>query len=265
MGSFYNRANTIALAALLSPLAAFSTFFGCDTKSSNSGDMNTGGVPAAGGSSQGGNAGLASGGSSVAGGGALADSGVGPSCTPDTTVLAPTDGLIADFAEADSGVDGVGNVYFVYPDGASAPAVSIQGGTLHLTVNAPATQQKQYLGVGIGPEIDCINASAFTGVQFTISGSFSGCVLRFFSADEVHQDLSAGHYPSKTEIAVTQIASDPKLLKMPFSGQTGGNPDEPIDPSKLFFVAWEFTVDAMVGNTPSNCVANIAIDNVKFY
>jgi len=210
---------------------------------------------------------IAGGDSGIGGDSAATDVGAALYCTPSITIAAPTDGLIADFTETDAGINMMGGAPYVYPPGSgSAPTYATTGGSLQLTVNAPATSQAQFLGVIIGPEIDCIDATAFSGVQFSISGAFSGCTFQYASADDEHRASSAaGHYQPKTQIATSQLSTTPQTLKMPFSDQVGGNPATPIDKSQLVGIFWEFDVAPITGTAPSSCVADITIDDVKFY
>ena len=169
----------------------------------------------------------------------------------------------------------MGGRILAYPVGsASAPPYTTTGGSLHITLDEPATSVPQYLGVVVGNGENCINATAFTGVQFTISGSLSGCTMQYYANDDVHQDDTtgarhasgpAGSYPPQTTITATQITSTPRTMKMPFSDQSGGSPATPVDRARLILVAWQFTVDATTSSTPGSCIADLTIDDVRFY
>jgi hypothetical protein len=162
-----------------------------------------------------------------------------------------------------------------YPVGSTtAPTYTTTGGSLHITLDRPAISVPQYLGVVVGVRGKCIDATAFIGVQFTISGSFSGCTMQYYASDDAHQDDTtgapyasgpAGSYPPQTAITANQITSIPRTMKMDFSGQLGGSPATPIDRAKLIVVAWQFTVDASASSTPSSCIADLTIDDVRFY
>jgi hypothetical protein len=57
---------------------------------------------------------------------------------------------------------------------------------------------------------------------------------------------------------------------MPFSAATiFGNPQTPLDTTKLIFALWQFTIPAGASATADGgapaCVADITIDNVAFY
>ena len=224
--------------------------------------------------------GVDNGGSGGAGGSAGAG---GRACTASTTSTADADGLIADFENADGGsnLGGIKGGILAYNGpivgGPGSPTYTVSGGTLNIVDSTAATSAPQYVGVVVYFD-SCIDASAFTGVQFDISGSFSGCTMQYATGDVAHQDETvvaptfatgpAGSYPPQSTISVGQLTSAPQTIMEPFAGYTiAGGPNPPVDTSKLILTLWQFTVPAGVpgdGGTPG-CTASIAIDNVKFY
>ena len=213
------------------------------------------------------------GGSSATGGSPSATGGaIGRDCTASNTLLAPTDGIVANFSDADGGIGFVGRL-LEFPFDGTAPTVSMAGGALHITQNAPVTTLAQYTGVAIGFGL-CVDVTAFTGVQFKISGSVSGaCTLQYMTGDSVHQDAasgapfatgSTGTYQPRTPILTSQISSTPTTLQMPFDGTVShGNPSSPLNLAKIILLAWEFDIEATTNG--ADCVADITIDDVKFY
>jgi len=172
--------------------------------------------------------------------GGASGGGPGMACTAATTMLAPAGGLISDFTAAALGI--VEDPY-PYPAGASArPSASTVGGALHFTENGLATSAAQYVGVAL-PFPDCLDATAFTGIQFSISGSFSGCTMQYATGDSEHQDPAtgapfstgpSGGYPPQWVLTADQVTSAPQTLMMPFAGATlAGNPQTPLDRAKL--------------------------------
>jgi hypothetical protein len=210
--------------------------------------------------------------------GGAAGSGAGMACTPATTMLAPPGGLIADFAGTDSGFS-LTYAPFPYPAGSPAqPTASTSSGALHITENGPATSAAQYVGVALS-FANCIDARAFTGIQFSISGSFSGCTMQYATGDSGHQDPAtgaphatgtSGAYPPQSMLTAAEVTAVPQTLMMPFSGTSiSGNPPTPLDTAKLIFALWQLTIPAGApatadGGTPA-CVADLTIDNVAFY
>ena len=262
-----NNVATYNVATILPLLAALGLQPACGSDSG--GKPSTGGAPGTGGALGGGSGG-------TPGGQDLAvASGTPRPCTAAETAVAPTDGFITSFTVPDGGTGIAGVEFLAYPIGnAAAPAYATTDGRLHIVVNTPATSEPQYLGVVVGFASGCMNATAFTGVKFSISGSFSGCTLGYYTNDDAHQDDTsgaphasgpAGSYPPQTAIAANQVTSTQRVLKMPFSGQSGGSPSTPIDPTRLIFLAWQFDVNASAGSTPSACLADLLIDDVAFY
>jgi hypothetical protein len=250
---------------ILSLLAAPGQQAAC--ASNSGGTAGTGGTLGVGGTSGGGSGGSA--------GVESIGSGTPRPCTASETIVAPADGLIADFTNPDGGIN-IGGGILAYPIGsATAPTYTTASGSLHITVDGLATSVPQYLGVVVASRENCVNASAFTGVQFTISGSFSGCTMSYYANDDAHQDDTTGashasgpegSYPPQTAITTNQVTSMPRTMKMPFSGQSGGSPATPVDPARLIIVAgWQFDVDASTSSTPSSCIADLTIDDVRFY
>jgi len=193
-------------------------------------------------------------------------------------MTAPPGGLIADFTGPDGGLAVSGGL-FNYPLGSpAAPTVSVAGGALHLVESADFGAAVQYVGGGIYFN-DCLDATAFSGVSFTISGSFSGCSVQYATGDVEHQDAtidpnfatgSAGAYPPQSTITSGEVTTTPQTLTMPFAGSTiSGNPGTPLDKSKLVLLIWQFTVPAGAPATtdaaPRGCIADITIDNLAFF
>jgi hypothetical protein len=202
---------------------------------------------------------------------------VGRPCTADDTELAPGDGLVTSFM----GDDGVTSRLVAFPsDSPSAPTLSTDDGALHITLNTPATSMAQYpaanLAFGSTRELArCLDASAFSGVEFSISGSVSGCTLQYATADVAHQDRDsrsvhatgpAGSYAPFAVIPVAELTAEPTLLKMPFvGGPSDGRPATPVDPRKLIFLTWIFPIDPAADDDPAACIVDISVDDVKFY
>jgi len=207
-----------------------------------------------------------------AGGG---EGGVGPGCNAHNTLPAPSSGLIADFADADGGIEIMGGL-FDYGSGSDdigRPATSIDG-ALHITEDWPATSSPQYVGVFMYFQ-QCIDASAFSGVSFSISGSFSGCSMQVFATDSAHFDATsgadfatgpAGSYQPQAQLDMSQISSDPQTVRVAFSSQLGGSPGTPLDPSTLIGMDWQFTIPP--GDPDSgapSCAAQLTIDDLTFF
>jgi len=198
-------------------------------------------------------------------------------CSASNTVAAPAGGLVTSFDGAGGGanITTVRGDAIVGPPGA-APAITTNG-ALHITVDAPVLSTAQVLAAHFLFQ-DCVDASAFTGVQFSISGSVSGCALVQVTQDSAHLPYdpssaeptrhgtaAAGGRPHTTRLTADQITSAPQTLRMPFAGQSGGVPATPIDTSKLTRMAWAFVVDPASVGGPTSCTADVVVDDVRFY
>jgi hypothetical protein len=192
---------------------------------------------------------------------------------------APADGLIADFKDAGGGIEISGGIVtYAAPKvaGLGSASYTTTGGTLNITVNAAPVSKPQFLGVVVAFD-KCIDAGAFTGVQFTISGSFSGCTLQYATSDVEHQDIAlastfatgpAGSYPPQDRLAVDEMTATPRTIKAPFAvTDVRGSPAARLDPSQLISTQWQFTVPVAAEGETDNpmCMARVTIDNVKFY
>jgi hypothetical protein len=118
---------------------------------------------------------------------------------------------------------------------------------------------------------ECVDATSFKGVQFTISGTMSaGCTMQYSTnhsaADDVTSDpkgsctLGAGKCYSPQK-AVTISDTDTDVQVAWTGGLNAGNPNVPVDPAQLVSVQWQFTIAKGTGS----CVADITVKNVKFY
>lgn len=237
-------------------LAAVSLHWACSSQGGNAAGV--GGAPGAGGA--GGAAGMTSSGAR--------------DCTAASTVVAPAGGLIADFTAPDGGGGGISAqvLSFGYGNGV-APAFTTADQSLQITVNSPANSQPQYLEVLVGFNT-CVDASAFAGVEFSISGSFSGCTMKYGAGDVEHQDVTsgatyatgpAGAYLPLSSISPSEVTMTKRALRISFDDQLYGNPTTPIDKAKLIFVMWQFIVAPAAGDGPSFCVADISVDDVRFF
>lgn len=197
-------------------------------------------------------------------------------CVPSTTLPAPVGGLIADFMGSDGGVN-LGGGLFVFPSsGTAEPHIGTDGEAFHVTENQAATAAAQYVGAGLY-FTSCIDASAFSGVAFSLSGAFSGCSLQFATGDVEHQDPAttslfatgpAGAYPPQTPLTAGEVTSAPQVMKVPFGPTTIlGNPATPLDPHKIIYVLWQLTIPpaAPTDGPPAACSAELTIDDVTFY
>jgi len=253
-------------------LSSVTSTVGCGS-SSNGGSTGTAGSTGHGGTT--GTAGTTgSGGTSSGGSGGGGGSGVALGCAtsdppPDST------GLIADFMTLDAGapVLPIGGT-FTYGSGIMTMVVD---GAWHVTATSTSMTAAQYWGAGIyfngnSAGTDCVDATAFVGIQFDIKGTITGtgCGVQFSTNDSAHSNNAtdpkgAGDstsYAPQLDIT-TMITAAGATIKVPFTGTgapSGGNPALAVSKDKLTGVQWQLTTPASMG-----CMLDLTIDNVKFY
>lgn len=247
---------------------------------SSGGGSGTGSGGSTGSAGSGGSTGNAGSTGSAGSGGSTGTAGTGGTTTAagcQVSDPAPTNGIIADF-DVDGGLGIMGGFSAYGGTAVPAPTYSTTGGNLMITLNGTADTAAQYVGVVIYFNPDtagthCLDASAFTGVQFDLMGSVTGCTVQYSTNDSAHTAMSvddakaggpAGSYSPQATLTAAQITSTSMTIMMPFTGAgapSGGSPSTvAFDPSKLEGVQWQFTV------MPSmTCDASLTIDNVKFY
>jgi hypothetical protein len=190
-------------------------------------------------------------------------------CTMANTQTAAANGVIAAF------LDGSNLYSFGAPNGTEL-AYRATGGTLNLKENRAVEKDAQYDGLTFSFG-ECIDASALSGVEFTISGSMSGCTMQYstnFTEDTrndgtANSDPKGSCQPSQSAICYSpQIAITPTAtattLQAPWVNPSFyllGNPiPSPNDPANLTSVQWQFTISAY-----ATCLADVTISNLGFY
>jgi hypothetical protein len=198
-------------------------------------------------------------------------------CDLSSTVAAPADGRITTFDGARGEVD-ITEVYSEVGVGPNEAAPTITtDGALHIKVNAPVISTFQVLLADF-TFLKCVDATAFTGVEFSVSGAVSGCSfgLAVQDAAHLHYDGTStgsqrhgtgapGSHPPGTPLTPDQLTAAPQTVRISFAGLTGGVPAAPIDTSKLTWIDWVFLVDASTADGPTSCTADVVIDDVRFY
>lgn len=187
------------------------------------------------------------------------------SCAASNTAVAGADGLIADFSTKQGQV--LASVPRDYPPGTTLTATT-EDGRLVVNVNAAPGANPLYLTSNLLFD-GCLDASAFSGVQFSIAGSLSGCSLQYGSVDAEHQFIGAdGPYPPQMRISAADLSSQAKIVTAPFAKpDIAGRPATPVDAGKLVFLQWMVIVPVgSVDGTPvPPCAGKLVIDDVKLY
>lgn len=128
-------------------------------------------------------------------------------------------------------------------------------------------------GVYIGP---CVDATGYTGIEFTLSGSIASTSDAAGSSQlqlQVSQlsnwnvasvggmCLGAGQTCSPS-IANVDISATPTDVKVPFSSLSGGLPVAKFDPAHIIQIQWQLPWQCQ-GGAPY--MASITLANVQFY
>jgi hypothetical protein len=146
--------------------------------------------------------------------------------------------------------------FFTIDSGAvQGPTYSFNGGTITILATRTATADAP-ANIGLAWQFNpCADASAFTGVSFSISGSVSGCSV-LFQVDDTERSGGANGGPSITIDSVSSVA---QTVSLAWSTK-GGQPPAPTDATRVAILIWGF------GIQPSTrCMANIQINNLTFY
>jgi hypothetical protein len=139
---------------------------------------------------------------------------------------------------------------------------------LQATINPGATTDpaNAFLGFGLAfGNPPCLDASAYTGVKFTVSGDLGTCGLAFSAL--ISEDNSAAFGPFGTCTSATCVSpfSGPLGLGthvVPFSSMSGGVPVAKIDPTALNGVQW--TLFPPSDGVTAPCVASLTITDIAF-
>ncbi|HVV53577.1 MAG TPA: hypothetical protein VHO06_28230 [Polyangia bacterium] len=165
------------------------------------------------------------------------------------------------------------------------PTYTISAGAVNVvdTIETGATSQYQGFGIyfsGNPAGTDCLDASRYSGISFTLSGSLmgAGCAMQFSINDSEHAPSSTsfdpkaagpvGSYAPQLSLTNAELTSTATTIMVPFAGTgapVGGSPPTPIDPSKLISVQWWMSTPVTSNGEPTECVWNVNLSNVSFY
>ena len=101
----------------------------------------------------------------------------------------------------------------------------------------------------------CVDASAFTGVSFSISGTLSGCSL-LFQVDDTERSGGGNGGPS---LSVDSVPTTGQSISLPWS-MIGGQPNGVTDAARIAILIWGFSIPP-----GANCVSAVDITDLTFY
>lgn len=244
-----------------------------------------------------------SGGGSATGGSGGASANGAFSCAPpvqmitDFTYMADAKTDTASFGDYTTTFSGG---TFIYPTTGTYPLTSdVTKGNWHLTGTVGDYSGMGLFFSGVNPANSMtggcgkVDASAFKGVQFTISGSVPMGNSVIFTvgtaADDVASDWLNAHKANATDadkepnfgrcmpagtnqydgtcgsptfsVAVTAA---PTIVKVMWSDLTGGKPQAGVTPSEITFMSWVLPTPAGVGASPTTYAVDLTIDDLQF-
>jgi hypothetical protein len=156
----------------------------------------------------------------------------------------------------------------------AAPTIAIVNGALHVTIDTPPTAAIQYVGFGIFFNA-CTNGGQYTGVQFDIGGTMTGCSLQFIV--NFRDDATLANDPTKGGCTLANCYGPQTNLNFtatvtssphPFVTLTNGFPVTTVDTTFLTGFAWGFVIPAATSTADAgtdDCIADFTIDNVTLY
>ncbi len=157
--------------------------------------------------------------------------------------------------------------------GQSVPMLSItadgNGFGVQGALATPLSGANNFIGFGMYFNSEsCLDASAYTGVQFDVSGDLGTCALRyvlFFAQDlSVMDDPGRGHCQNSDAVCIgpgAPLTVSSTSIRVPFTSLIGGAPLAGVDPTNLVTMQWQVSATQV----SAGCTADITIENVTFY
>lgn len=152
--------------------------------------------------------------------------------------------------------------------------VTSDGNGIQITATfiGPIDPNNNYAGVGLYyNSSSCLNVTAYTGVEFDLSGDLGGCSLAFGAT--ASNDITPGEDSQRGGCAGTNstcygssapVTPSGTTIKVPFASLSGGRPNPTLDQTMLVNVQWQLS--GSTGHTDGGgCVANFTVSNVSFY
>jgi hypothetical protein len=130
------------------------------------------------------------------------------------------------------------NVYTAESAGQAKPTVSLTPSTgalnvaLGATASADGGSTLSVVGLAFSSGTSCVNASAYSGIQFTITGDLGGCSLRFYVDDaEDSTPAQSGNDGLCTALECgtpSYAVNGTGTIMVPFTSPSGGTPLGPV-------------------------------------
>jgi hypothetical protein len=172
-----------------------------------------------------------------------------------------------------------GGSYTYHAPGLSPPVLSLEprgdGQALRVMASpgTPISSEYAWSGFGLGlspPAGNCIDASKYSGVEFTLEGGLIGCQLLFgvlFSQDNAVTDNPTAGSCENAGVCTPPFSGvltpdTTGLITVSFGALSGGIPVNRVDVTTITGVQWQIvpTPDSSVP-----CMASFLIDGISFY
>jgi hypothetical protein len=200
------------------------------------------------------------------GGGSGAPGGGGAGGAPQPVLCTgtpPASPLLTSFS-------GLASPYTYVAPGLQAPTASplaaADGSLLGLDVSANpgATTDAGNAWLGVGVALGgCVDASAYNGIRFTISGDLGTCSLAFVGVPAEQSPVMYGGTCADASCwSPTSAPFGTGVNVVHFADLVGGNPPGAVDPARLLNVQWQLGVPTDGVTAP--CVAHFTITDVAF-
>jgi hypothetical protein len=149
----------------------------------------------------------------------------------------------------------------VAPDGISL-------GSFHVSAVPGTAPDPDHAWVGFGLAFanpTCVDASAYTGVQFHVTGDMGTCGLRFSVAFSADNSVANGPAGACTINGCTSPSMPVPIgtIAVNFADLSGGFPVDRVDPKTLNDVLWLLDVPTDPGI--AGCRAELTLDNIAFF
>ena len=135
---------------------------------------------------------------------------------------------------------------------------------LDVTLNPGTTTDpaNAFLGFGV-PLFGCVDARAFSGVRFTITGDLGTCPLQFgLVTQDDNSTMFGGSCTGSVCLGPTSAVLTTGTTVLPFTALSGGTPDPLVNPSALNDIQWQLNVPTDGVTAP--CNAHFTITNISF-
>lgn len=142
-------------------------------------------------------------------------------------------------------------------------AVDDTQGNMHITATVIS-----YAGFGMAFNT-CVDATAFTGIQFDLWGSASGAVFQVQTSEDQSKEYNDPKATCDTAVSgtcavpqsrISDVPAAQTTVQLPWGEFSGGSPVPTVSTNQLIGLQWQFEC-----SSGDPCPVDVRIDNVTFY